>query len=36
MMEAFETKGDIDMFAFGKPIFKIFFFHDVMFHDYDN
>ena len=37
VMEAFKTKGDLGIFAFGKPILKIsFFFHDVMFHDYDN
>ena len=36
-MKAFKTKGDLGIFAIGKPIFKIsFFFHDVMFHDYDN
>ena len=37
VMKAFETKGDLGIFAFGKPILEIsFFFHDVMFHDYDN
>ena len=37
VIKAFETICDIGIFVFGKPIFKIsFFFHDVMFHDYDN
>ena len=37
VMNTFETIGDLGIFAFGKPILKIsFFFHDVMFHDYDN